>query len=222
MKTLLFAVGLAALSIPGRAQDQDLGSLHQFNFLSQRGEKFRIMLHTRTRFFNNITEFSQFRAGPILYWDWKPKLQVLAGYYVGTQRSNATFVTIQRPWAGMQIRVWSGERIGLDWRTLVERHIFSGPGDFTRVRTRAMANFQPRAGWQPYASAEALALKGHVIGRYTTGVNYANARGDLYGFGYEFRQDVGKPGTHIIATLVQFKISGPRRREKPDEAEAPQ
>ena len=116
--TLLFAMGLAMLSVPGRAQDQDLGSLHQFNFLSQRGERFRIMLHTRTRFFNNIGEFSQFRAGPILYWDWKPKLQVQAGYYVGTQRSDDTFRTLQRPFAGTQIRVWSGHGLVSDWRTL--------------------------------------------------------------------------------------------------------
>ncbi len=221
-KTLWFAVGLAVFAVSGYAEDQDLGSLHQFNLLFQTRGKFRLLVHSRVRFYNNISDFSQVRAGPIVYWDWKPRLLALAGYYLVQQRSSDTFVTIQRPWAGAQIRIRRGERISVDWRTLVERHMYSGPGDFTRARTRAMANFQPRAGWQPYASAEALALKGHVIGRYTVGVNYANVRGHLYGFGYEFRQDVGTPGTHIIATVLQFEVAGPRRREKPGEVEAPQ
>ena len=64
-------------------------------------------------------------------------------------------------------------------------------------------------------------LKGHVIGRYAAGLNYATGQGHLFGFGYEFRQDVGKPGSHFLTTLIQFQIWGPRKREKPEKAEAP-
>lgn len=180
------------------------------------------MWHNRIRFFNDISDFYQFRTGPIVYYDWNPRLQLLAGYYLLQQRSNVTFQTIQRPWAGAQFRVWKRDKASVDWRNLLERHAYSGPGDFTRVRSRAMVNLQPRAGWQPYASAEGLALQGHVVGRYTAGVNYATEQGHLIGFGYEFRQTVGGPGSHFIATLLQFQIRGPRRREKPGEAEAPQ
>ena len=149
-------------------------------------------------------------------------MQWLAGYYLIEQRSNNTFVTIQRPWFGASINTYRGQRLQVDWRTLLERHMFSGPGDYTRSRTRAMATFQPKSSWQPYVSAEALALKGHVIGRYTAGLNYATEGGHLFGVGYEFRQDVGKPGSHFLATLIQFHIAGPRKREKPAEAEAPE
>jgi hypothetical protein len=88
-------------------------------------------------------------------------------------------------------------------------------------RLNRIAYFQPKSSWQPYASVEALVLKGHVIGRYATGLNYATGQGH-YGLGYEFRQDVGKPGSHFLTTLIQFQILGPRKREKPDEAEAPE
>jgi hypothetical protein len=106
-------------------------------------------------------------------------------------------------------RSWSGTSISVR-------------GDFTRFRTRAITNFQPKSRWQPYASAEALALKGHVIGRYAAGLNYATERGHLFGFGYEFRQDIDKPGSHFLTTLIQFQITGPRKREKPADEEAPE
>ena len=213
---------LACMAAVVQAEDRDLASLHQFNVLFQTQRKGRLLLHSRIRLNDNLGDFYQFRAGPIFYYDWTDRLQSLAGYYLVEQRSDGTLTTIQRLWVGAQIKAYRRGKAGLDWRTLVERHLYSGPGDFTRVRTRAMANFQPRGGWQPYASAEALALKGHVIGRYTAGLNYATESGHLFGFGYEFRQDVGKPGAHVIATIVQFRISGPQRREKPGGAEVPQ
>ena len=219
--TLILIVALAGSGVSGCAQDRDVASLHQFNLLADISSNFRVILHNRVRFYNDISDFFQYRTGPILFYDWKPRMQVQAGYYLIEQRSNDTFVTIQRPWFGASIKTYRSKRLQVDWRTLVERHIYSGPGDFTRVRTRAMMNFQPKSGWQPYASAEALALKGHVIGRYATGLNYATGQGHVFGLGYEFRQDVGKPGSHFLTTLMQFQIVGPRKRERPDEAEAP-
>jgi hypothetical protein len=204
------------------AEDRDLASLHQLNANFVVKPKLTLMLHSRYRFNDNLSDFFQLRTGPIVFWNWKPRVQGQAGYYYVEQRTSDSFQTIQRPWAGGQIRVREGELVDLDWRTLVERHIFGGPGDFMRYRTRGMAYFRARKGWQPYASAEALALRGHVIGRYTVGMNYATEGGHLFGFGYEFRQDVGKPGTHIIATLVQFRALGRRSRPRGDDAEAPQ
>ncbi len=180
------------------------------------------MLHSRSRFNDNLSDFFQIRTGPIVFWNWKPRIQMQAGYYYVEQRTKDSFQTVQRPWAGAQLRVREGDVVDLDWRTLVERHIFSGPGDFMRYRTRGMAYLRPQMGWQPYASAEALALRGHVIGRYTAGVNYATGRGHVFGLGYEFRQDIGRPGTHIIATLVQFRVRGGRARQRGDDEEAPQ
>lgn len=219
-----FVSGLlvALLSQCAMGADRDFASLHQFNGSIQIRPKLRVVLHSRLRFDHNVSDFYQFRAGPILFWDWKPRLQWQAGYYLLEQRSSGDTVTIQRPWAGVQVRALDRGRLSVDWRNLLERHLLSGLTDFTRFRTRAMLNFQPKVGWQPYASAEALALRGHVIGRYTAGVNYATEGGHLFGFGYEFRQDVGRPGSHIIATMVQFRMFGGRGRQKPGATEVPQ
>jgi len=217
--TLLSALSATAVFAQ---DDRDVASLHQFNLLAEITSNFRVMLHNRVRFYKDISEFLQYRTGPVLFYDWKPAIQLQAGYYLTEQRSNDTFVTIQRPWFGASLSAYRSEKLKVDWRTLVERHLYSGPGDFTRVRTRGSANFNLKSRWQPYASAEALALKGHVIGRYGTGLNYATEQGHLLGVGYEFRQDVGKPGSHFLTTLIPFQILGPRKREKPDEADAPQ
>jgi len=220
---LFIIAACAVFATPqSQGQDQDLASLHQFNGFLEVNSKTRVMLHSRVRFDNNISDFFQFRTGPILFYDWKKRLQWQAGYYLVEQRSSDTLVTIQRPWVGAQIRAYGNGRFNVDWRNLLERHRYSGPGDFTRFRTRTMFNFQPKVGWQPYASAEALALKGHVIGRYTIGLNFATAGGHLFGAGYEFRQDVGKPGAHIIATMMQFRLRGPRERQTPGRSEVPQ
>lgn len=219
---LVLAAGLILLPLACNAEDQDLASLHQFNGYIQLNEKTRLMLHSRVRFYNNISDFFQLRTGPIMFYDWKKRIQVQAGYYLVEQRSSDTLVTIQRPWAGVQIRAYGNGRFSVDWRNLLERHMISGPGDFTRFRTRVMTNFQPKVGWQPYASAEALALKGHVIGRYTTGLNYATMRGNLFGVGYEYRHEVDRPGSHIIATMMQFRLRGPGGRQKPGRSEVPQ
>jgi hypothetical protein len=168
-KALALIVALAASGASGRAQDSDVASLHQFNLLAEISSNVRVVLHNRVRFYNDLSDFLQYRTGPILFYDWKPRTQLQAGYYLIEQRSNDTFVTIQRPWFFASVNAYRSERWRVDWRTLVERHIYSGPGDFTRFRTRAMAYFQPKSRWQPYASVEGLALKGHVIGRYATG-----------------------------------------------------
>jgi Protein of unknown function (DUF2490) len=221
-KTVTIMAAIAALAVSGRAQDRDVASLHQFNvFVATKGN-LRVMLHNRVRFYNDISDFLQYRTGPIVSYDWKPQVQLMSGYYLIQQRSNETFITIQRPWIGASINTYRSKRLRVDWRTLLERHIYIGPGDFMRFRTRAITNFQPKSRWQPYASAEALALKGTVIGRYAAGMNYATDRGHSFGIGYEFRQDIGKPGSHFLMTLIQFQITGPRKREKPTEEEAPE
>lgn len=213
---------MAAAAMPALGEDQDLASLHQFNGTMQASKNVRVTLHSRLRFNHDLGDFFQFRGGPIVFWDWKKRLQWQAGYYWVAQRGLREIVEVQRPWAGAQIRVYGNGRFNLDWRNLLERHLFAGPGDFTRYRTRVMANFQPKVGWQPFAGVEALALRGHVIGRYSVGMGYATAGGHLFGVGYEFRADVGRPGSHIVTTMLQFRLHGPKQRRKPGENEVPQ
>jgi len=217
-----FAAILLLAPLKATAGERDLASLHQFNGNVHLAPKLRLLLHSRLRFNNHVSDFLQFRAGPILFYDWRRRFQWQAGYYQLQQRSAGRMVAGQRPWAGAQVRVWGNGRWSLDWRNLIERHAFSGPGDFTRARTRAMLNLLPKAGWQPYASAEALFLRGHAIGRYAAGLNYATAGGHLLGFGYEYRSSLDAPASHIITTLIQFRLRGDRVRQKPGQAEVPQ
>jgi hypothetical protein len=97
-KTLTIMAAIAALAVSGRAQDRDVASLHQFNFFVATKGNLRVMLHNRVRFYNDISDFLQYRTGPIVSYDWKPQVQLMSGYYLIQQRSNETFITIQRPW----------------------------------------------------------------------------------------------------------------------------
>ncbi len=219
---LLAAATVALGALPMLGEDRDLTSLHQFNGVVRVKEKLQLTLHTRVRFNHDLMDFSQFRLGPIIFWDWKRRLQWQAGYYWVAQQEAREVIDAQRAWAGAQIRMYESRRFSIGWRNLLERHVLAGSGDFTRFRTRGLVNFQPKAGWQPYASTEALALRGRVIGRYAVGINYATARGHLFGLGYEFRPEIGRPGSHVITTIMEFRIGRGHERQKPGKAEAPQ
>jgi hypothetical protein len=49
-KALTIMAALAALAVSGHAQDRDVASLHQFNFLVATKGNLRVMLHNRVRF----------------------------------------------------------------------------------------------------------------------------------------------------------------------------
>jgi hypothetical protein len=221
-KTSLFpAAVLALLAFPCPAQEHDVTALSQFNASFSLSEKTRLTLHTRLRFNHDMGDFYQFRGGPIVFYDWKSRLQWQAGWYFIEQEGVRGAIPIQRPWGGAQMRVYGNGRFSVDWRNLLERHMYAGPEDFTRFRTRISVNFQPKVGWQPFANVEALALKGHVIGRYGAGMGYTTEGGHLFGVGYEYRPDVLRPGSHVITTMVQFRVAGLRRRHKAGESEVP-
>ena len=78
-KTLTIMAALTALAVSGQAQDRDVASLHQFNFFVPTSSNLRVMLHNRVRFYNDISDFLQYRTGPILSYDWKPRVQLMAG-----------------------------------------------------------------------------------------------------------------------------------------------
>jgi hypothetical protein len=67
-KTLTLIVALAASGASGRADDNDVASLHQVNLLADISSNFRVTLHNRVRFYNDLSDFYQYRTGPILFW----------------------------------------------------------------------------------------------------------------------------------------------------------
>jgi hypothetical protein len=72
IETLALIVVLAASGAAGRAEDRDVASLHQFNLLAENSSNFRVMLHNRVRFYNDLSDSFQYRTGPILFYDRKP------------------------------------------------------------------------------------------------------------------------------------------------------
>ena len=61
--TLILIVALAASGVSGCAQDRDVASLHQFNLLADISSNFRVILHNRVRFYNDIRDFFRYRMG---------------------------------------------------------------------------------------------------------------------------------------------------------------
>src|SRR5262245_54797465 len=92
---------LAALAVQPMAAD-DLESLHIFNVNFDLKPGLTVQLHTRARTFENISAFNQFRVGPVVMWQAKPRFNLLAGYYFIDQNTRVKHdpYTVQRIWGG--------------------------------------------------------------------------------------------------------------------------
>jgi hypothetical protein len=211
MRGLVLLLSLSTL-LAAQTREDDAESLHIVNLNLDFRPGWTLQLHTRVRTFENISSFNQFRAGPILMVQLRPRLVGLAGYYYINQNRRVTYQDfhVHRVWAGAQVRAWDTPRWAWDARSLTERFISSEFRDYYRFRNRLMVTgAAPGRAWQPYASAELLRQQSLWYGRYTAGVQFRPARGVLASLGYEFRPSpIGAP-SHILATMIQFER--PRR-----------
>ena len=202
MNSLLRAVVfLAAL----RVSADDLESLHIVNVNIDLKPGWTLQLHTRARTFEYVGSFNQGRVGPVLMWQAAPRFTTLAGYYFINQSTRVTHdpYNIHRVWGGGQYRVLRSESWSLDARGLMERFFSNQFNDYWRWRSRAMFSKTTRIG-MPYASGEALLQQGIWYGRYTAGMNWQPHRRLIVGAGYEYRDAPRGPGSHVIATFVQW------------------
>ncbi|MBI5280741.1 MAG: DUF2490 domain-containing protein [Candidatus Solibacter usitatus] len=205
MKQLILAGALAALLAPNRLAAEDVESLHAFHVNLDFKPGWTLQLHARVRTFEDIGAFNQFRVGPILIWQAKPRFTVLAGYYFTNQHARAlhTSSTVQRLWSGGQYRVARGETWSVDARGMLERFIPAGLPEYWRWRNRAMLNKTTRIG-ELYVSGEGLVHRGVWFGQYTSGLKWkVNPRVTL-GAGYEYRQTMSGPASHVIGTYFQW------------------
>jgi hypothetical protein len=196
-------VRLLALSIfaAAAAIAADVESLHVFNFNFVLGPSLTVQLHSRARTFEHVKAFQQLRLGPILYWRRTDRLTLVAGYYNIDQGTRQThnFFGVHRYWSGAQVRVARD----LHYRGLVERFVSDNFQDYFRVRNRLMWIRGVRVG-QFYGSAEALMQQGIWYGRYTTGVTWTLHDRLSLSTGYEYRDAARGPGSHIIATTLNW------------------
>ncbi|WP_321473066.1 hypothetical protein [uncultured Paludibaculum sp.] len=206
MKHWLFAGAMLAALAQSPASADDVESLHitNLNFEFRRG--LTLQMHTRVRTFENLGAYNQFRGGPVLLWQTNPRLMIISGYYYTDQNRRIlhTSYPIHRPFGGLQYRVWRGEFWSLDARGVAERFHSSAFSDYWRFRKRAILLRETRYG-EPYLTGEAIRERGAWYGRYTAGVLWAVHPRLKVGTGYEFRQAMSGPPSHVLATLVEWR-----------------
>lgn len=197
------ALLLAAAAVPAHADDFE--SLHILNINLKLTRGVTAQLHTRGRTFEDASQFNQFRFGPILMWQVRPKTTALFGYYRIEQNTRKVHehYKIDRFWAGAQHRLISAENWSLDGRSIVERHHSDHFNDYFRFRNRLMLNRRTPIG-MAYLSGEALVQERIPYGRYTAGMQWKAHKRVTLGAGYEYRDAARGAGSHIIATFMQW------------------
>ncbi|MCL4793005.1 MAG: DUF2490 domain-containing protein [Bryobacteraceae bacterium] len=206
----LFCLLLPVLAFANPPLTDDAESLHIVNLNLDFKPGWTLQLHSRVRTFENMSSFNQFRAGPILMVQLKPKLLGLAGYYFIDQNRRVVYQDfhVHRVWMGAQVRAVSRPMWTMDARSITERFISSEFADYFRFRNRLMVNGNGNGNgkkWLPFISAEVLRQQTIWYGRFTVGMQYRPRRGVLTSLGYEYRPSpIGSP-SHILATMIQFE-----------------
>ncbi len=207
---LLAGVMLAALA-QSPAHADDVESLHAFNLNFEWRRGLTLQVNTLARTFENIGAYNQARAGPVLLWQAKPRILFISGYYFTNQNRRVIHANynIHRAFSGLQYRVLRGETWSVDARSTLESFHSDQFQDYRRWRTRAFLRKQAWFG-EPYASGEALHERGVWYGRYTAGVLWRVHPRLKFGAGYEFRQALSGPPSHVLATLFEWQAIHPR------------
>lgn len=208
MRGLILLISTAPVLF-AQTKPHDVESLHTFNANFDLRPGWTLQLHTRLRTFENVSAFNQFRAGPILMVQLRPRLLTLAGYYHTSHHERVTHrdFRVHRIWVGAQARVLNRSRWTMDARTLTERFVSAEFTDHYRFRNRVMVSGRGEGNgrrWLPFVSAEVLRQQNIWYGRYTAGVQYRPRPGIMTSFGYEFRPSPNGPPSHVLATMIQF------------------
>lgn len=199
---------LPALLLLQPLRADDVESLHIVNANLDFKPGWTLQLHTRVRTFENMGSFNQFRGGPILMVQVRPRVVGLAGYYYINQNRRVVHqdFSLHRVWAGGQVRVLRHPNWTADARSLAERFVSGQFPDYFRFRNRIMVT-RNGGGRRllPFVSAEALRQQNIWYARYTAGVQYRLSPKVLTSIGYEYRASPTGPPSHILATMVQFE-----------------
>jgi hypothetical protein len=196
------ASGLIIL-LPGLSFAQDLESLHIIQRNYEVTERLGVVLHTRLRTNDQISRYFQFRGGPIVNYDLKPRLRFIQGFYVSDFRAlNQEPSRSTRFFGGAQVRLLEQRNWTVEGRSLMERFFVMGRPDYWRFRNRLLATVK-RGGYEWISHAELLRGQERFI--YRGGVAFQKdlPGGMRGGLGYEFRR--GTIGSaHIISTTLNL------------------
>jgi len=205
MKYWLHASALLVALACGPLRADDVESLHAFNVNLDFKPGWTLQLHTRVRTFENLGAYNQARGGPILIWQAKPRFSTLLGYYFLDQNTRVLHqpYTLHRFWGGGQYRLLQQENWSIDSRALLERFVSSRFRDYTRFRARLTLNRKTPVGML-FTGGEALVQQSAWYGRYMAGLQWRLNSRLIFGTGYEYRQALSGPNSHVISTFLQW------------------
>jgi hypothetical protein len=205
MKHWLHASALLVALATGPLRADDVESLHAFNVNLDFKPGWTLQIHTRLRTFENLGAYNQTRGGPILIWQAKPRFSTLLGYYFLNQNTRVTHqpYNLHRFWGGGQYRLVQRENWSIDSRALLERFTSGNIRDYTRFRGRAMLNRGTPIGML-FIGGESLVQQSSWYGRYIAGMQWQLNPRVLFGTGWEYRQALSGPNSHVITTFVQW------------------
>ena len=148
---------------------------------------------------------SQFRAGPIFYWDVHDRATLIGGHYYSREKEEGRWQTSHRSFGGVEAAAWN-RKAEVDVRSLVERHTLLAGEDSTRFRNRIRVS--PPGTSAPYAGVEAFVdVHGLRSLRYSAGVRRSMSDELVVDFSYFFEQ--GRNGTvrnrHVIGTTIHWR-----------------
>jgi hypothetical protein len=183
----------------------DLESLHAFNVSFGLSLGWTLQLHARARTFENVGEYNQLRAGPILIWQASRRFTSLSGYYLTDQNTRLSHqrFRVHRPWWAGQYRLVSGEKWALDGRAAVERMLSARFDDYWRGHARIIVSRATPIG-HATATSEGLRERGVWYGRLTAGLQWKLQKNVTFGTGYEYRDAARGRGSHVIATTLNW------------------
>ncbi len=186
-------------------QAADLESLHTVNLNFKLSPSLTVQLHTRTRTFEQLRTYNQFRIGPIISWQASKRLTLLGGYYQTSQNTRVIPdpYQIRRFFAGGQFRIAERRHWALDSRTVLERFISSRLTDYWRIRNRGILTVPSPIG-QAFGSIELINQQGNPYGRFSGGLQWRIFKHATLSTAYEFRDAVRRPSSHVLATFLQW------------------
>jgi hypothetical protein len=200
LKVALLFLGAGALLA------EEVWTLHGFDYGLIRTKRIEVDLHTRFRTNEHMTNLQQGRSGAVLRWNGHRRLTPIVGYYFGQQEDGRDEWTMfHRIFGGGEALAYSGKRMRLTSRTLVERFIAPSAADFNRYRQRWRLSVDRKVG--PYLSSEwFFDAKGYLSARYGGGVRWKWSSWSWLeaGYLYDDRSPKLGPERHMIVTQLFF------------------
>lgn len=199
IRTLLL---LTVLLAPLRADE--VWSWHTFDYQFLHGERWQALMHGRVHV--DEGDFRQGRIGPVFRYNLPPRLTLIAGYYFGEDYNPlGEWKRSHRPFGGIEAAVATKKYARLTARTMLERFLVPGSGDYWRQRNRVRwttaQRIAPVASWELFFDN-----KGYLTTRYTGGVRFTLSHKRALELGYLYdgrRANTGEP-RHIVTTHFVF------------------